>query len=221
VSGINSAMNKWSVLLLPGMTRTRDIDSALGAFSRHDGVLRTGQALAHGIHSDTLYKLVAQGKVVRLARGLYRLSTNREFTNPDLAVVATKAPGAVVCLISALAFHGITTQIPRAVSLAVPRGKYSGLRLHTPPVKIYRFDESTFEQGVEAHVIDHVTVRVYSVAKTIVDCFKYRNKIGLDVTLEALRLARARKKVSNREIGVYARILRQEKVMAPYLLSIE
>ncbi len=135
-------------------------------------------------------------------------------------MVAAKAPDAVVCLISALAFHGITTQIPRVVHLAVPRGRYAGLRLSTPPVKIYRFDFPTFDQGMEVHPIDGVPVRIYGVARTTVDCFKYRNKVGLDVAIEALRFARARKRISNREILHFAHLLRQSRVMAPYLESV-
>jgi predicted transcriptional regulator of viral defense system len=182
--------------------------------------MRTNQALMQGIHPAALYKLVEDGQLTRLARGLYRLSSAQEFSNPDLAVVAAKSANAVVCLISAVAFHGITTQIPRAVYLAVPRGKYAGLRLRTPPVKIYRFDEATFDQGIEIHRIDDVPVRIYSVARTLVDCFKYRNKLGLDVAVEALRFARVRKRISNREILYFARLLRQDRVMAPYLESV-
>ena len=100
------------------------------------------------------------------------------------------------------------------------RGRYAGLRLRTPPVKIYRFDVPTFNQGIEPHPIDGVPVRIYSVARTIVDCFKYRNKLGLDVAIEALRFARARKRISNREILHFAQLLRQDRVMAPYLESV-
>lgn len=157
---------------------------------------------------------------MRLARGLYRLTSSQEFSNPDLAVVAVKAPEAVVCLISALAFHEITTQVPRVVHLAVPRGRYAGLRLHTPPVKIYRFDVPTFDQGIDLYAIDGISVRIYGVVRTIVDCFKYRNKLGLDIAIEALRFARARKRVSNREVLHFARLLRQDRVMAPYLESV-
>src|SRR5258708_19458878 len=114
-----------------------------------------------------------------LARGLYRLTATQEFSNPDLAVVAAKAPEAVVCLISALAFHGITTQIPRAVHLAVPRGRYAGLRLRTPPVKIYRFDVPTFDQVIEVHRIGDVPIPLYTVPHTLVYRFKYRNKLRL------------------------------------------
>jgi predicted transcriptional regulator of viral defense system len=202
------------------MSQTRDIETALEIFRRHGGVMRTSQALVRGIHPATLYSLVEEGQLMRLARGLYRLASTREFSNPDLAVVAAKAPDAVVCLISALFFHGITTQIPRVVHLAVPRGRYARLRMRTPPVTIYRFDAPTFERGIEQHPVDGVPVRVYSVARTIVDCFKYRNKLGLDVAVEALRFARVRKRISNREILPFAHLLRLDRVMAPYLESV-
>jgi predicted transcriptional regulator of viral defense system len=202
------------------MTQTRDLHSVLETFRQHGGVLRTGQALIRGIHPAALYSLVESGQLTRLARGLYRLTDAQEFSNPDLAVVASKAPDAVVCLISALSFHGITTQVPRAVYLAVPRGRYAGLRLRTPPVKIYRFDAATFDQGIESHRIDGVTVRIYGVARTLVDCFKYRNKLGLDVAIEALRFARERKRIRNREILHFSRLLRQVRIIGPYLESV-
>jgi predicted transcriptional regulator of viral defense system len=199
------------------MAQSRDIDAALATFRRHGGVLRTADALARGIHPEALYKLRAEGRLTQLARGLYRLASAQEFSNPDLAVVATKAPDAVVCLVSALAFHEITTQVPRAVHIAVRRGKYTGLRLRSPPVQVYPFDPATFNEGIEVHKVDGVPLRVFSVARTLVDCFKYRNKLGLSIAIEALRFARTRKKISNREILHFARLLRQERVMGPYL----
>jgi predicted transcriptional regulator of viral defense system len=202
------------------MTQTRDIQTAIKTFRKHGGAMRTSQALQQGIHPAALYRLLEDGQLTRLARGLYRLSSAHEFSNPDLAVVAVKAPDSVVCLISALAFHGITTQVPRVVTLAVPRGRYARLRLRTPPVKIYRFDVPTFDQGIEMHPIDGAPVRIYGVARTLVDCFRYRNKLGLDVAIEALRFARDRKRISNREILYFARLLRQDRVMAPYLESV-
>ena len=208
------------VLIVSIMTQTRDLQTVLETFRQHGGVLRTGQALMQGIHPAALYSLVESGQLTRLARGLYRLADAQEFSNPDLAVVASKAPDAVVCLISALSFHGITTQVPRAVYLAVPRGRYAGLRLRTPPVKIYRFDAATFDQGIESHRIDGVTVRIYGVARTLVDCFKYRNKLGLDVAIEALRFARERKRIRNREILHFSRLLRQVRIIGPYLESV-
>src|SRR6202023_957806 len=208
------------VLLLSTMTQTRDIQTALETFRQHGGVMRTSQALIRGIHPAALYRLVKDGQLMRLARGFVRVTSTQEFGNPDLAVAAAKAPDAVVCLISALAFHGITTQVPRVVHLAVSRGRYAGLRLRTPPVKIYRFDAATFDQGIETHRIDGVTVRIYGVARTLVDCFKYRNKLGLDIAIEALRFARERKRTSNREILHFARLLRQVRVIGPYLESV-
>ena len=202
------------------MTQTRNLQSVLEIFRQNGSVLRTGQALTQGIHPAALYSLVESGQLMRLARGLYRLADAQEFSNPDLAVVAAKAPDAVVCLISALSFHGITTQVPRAVYLAVPRGRYAGLLLRPPPVKIYRFDAANFDQGIENHRIDGVTVRIYGVARTLVDCFKYRNKLGQDIAIEALRFARERKRISNREILYFARLLRQVRVIGPYLESV-
>jgi len=202
------------------MNQSRDIEKALETFRQNGGVLRTGAALSQGVHPEALYRLIGEGRLVRLARGLYRLSSAEESSNPDLSVVAVKAPDAVVCLISALAYHGLTSQIPRVVHLAVPRGKYAGLRLRSPPVKVYRFDPVTFEEGIDVHRIDGVDLRVYGVARTLVDCFKYRNKIGLDVAMEALRFARERKRTSNRDILQFARLLRQERVMAPYLEAV-
>lgn len=208
------------VLIISTVTQTREIRSVLETFRQYGGTMRTSQALTKGIHPAALYSLVKTGEITRLTRGLYRLSSVREFSNPDLAVVAARAPDTVVCLISALAFHGITTQVPREVCLAVPRGKYSRLRLRTPPVKIYRFDAATFDRGIEVHNIDGIPVRIYGVARTLVDCFRYRNKLGLDIAVEALRFARDRKKIRNREIIYFARLLRQVRVMAPYLESI-
>jgi hypothetical protein len=128
------------VLIISIMSQTRDLQTVLETFRQHGGVLRTGQALVRGIHPAALYGLVEAGQLTRLADA-------QEFSNPDPAVVAAKAPDAVVCLISALSFHGITTQVPRAVHLAQSRGRYAGLRLRTPPVKIYRFDAATLTTG--------------------------------------------------------------------------
>jgi predicted transcriptional regulator of viral defense system len=199
------------------MYQSRDIPRAIATFRRHGGVLRTGQALKAGIHPEALYRLREEGRLEQLTRGLYRLSTNREFSNPDLGVVAAKLPEAAVCLISSLAFHGITTQIPRMVHLAVPRGSYARHRMDSPPVHIYKFDAATFEIGLQIRKIDTRPLRIYGVARTVVDCFKYRNKIGLDIALEALQLARARKHTSNRELLEIARALRMDRVMGPYL----
>ena len=200
--------------------KTRDLDTALQVFRDKGGTLRTRDLIALGVHTDALYALRERGRIVELARGLYRLANVGEAEHPDLAVVAARAPNAVVCLISALSYHNITTQIPSSVHLAVPRGTYHGIKLSIP-VTVYRFDAKTFHEGLETHRIGKAPLKVYGAARTVVDCFKFRNKLGLDVALEALRMARQRKRVQNRELLHYARLLRVETPMTPYLQAIE
>lgn len=185
-------------------------------FRRHSGVLRTSRALALGIHPRTLYRLRDSGRLVGVSRGVYRLAHLPEFSQPDLVVVTTRVPNAVVCLISALAFHDITTQVPHEVHVALPRGSRSP-RLDHPPVRVFRMSGKAYGEGIETHSIEGVPLRIYSVEKTVADCFKFRGKIGLDVAVEALRLARERKRASPRSLLHYARICRVERVMIPYL----
>jgi predicted transcriptional regulator of viral defense system len=200
--------------------KTRDLNAALKAFRDKGGTLRTRDLIALGVHTDALYALRESGRVVELGRGLYRLAEVGEADHPDLAVVAARAPNAAVCLISALSYHNITTQIPSSVHLAVPRGSYHYITL-SMPVTLYRFNPKTFNEGLETHHIGGMPLKIYSAARTVVDCFKFRNKLGLDIPLEALRLARQRKRVQNRELLHYARLLRVENPMSPYLQAIE
>ncbi len=200
--------------------KTRDLNTALKAFRKMGGTLRTRDLIARGVHTDALYALRDSGRVVELGRGLYRVADAGEAEHPDLAVVAARAPGAAVCLISALSYHGITTQIPSSVHLAVPRASYHGIKLSIP-VTVHRFDPKTFNEGLETHSMGGLPVRIYGAARSVVDCFKFRNKLGLDVALEALRLARQRKRVQNKDLLRYARLLRVEKPMSPYLQAIE
>lgn len=200
--------------------KTRDLDAALRAFRDKGGTLRTRDLIALGVHTDALYALRDGGQVIEVGRGLYRLAEMDEAEHPDLAMVAGRVSNAAVCLISALSYHGITTQIPSSIHLAVPRGSYHGIKLSVP-VTVYRFDPKTFEKGLEIHRIGGTPLKIYGVARSVVDCFKFRNKLGLDIALEALRLARQRKRVQNRELLDYARILRVEKPMSPYLQAIE
>jgi predicted transcriptional regulator of viral defense system len=200
--------------------KTRDRNKALNSFRDRGGTLRTRDLMALGVHTDVLYALRQEGRIIELGRGLYRLTDAGEAEHPDLALIAARAPTAAVCLISALSYHGITTQIPSAVSLAVPRGSYHRIKMSIP-VTVYRFDPKTFLEGLETHRIGGMPLKIYSVARTVVDCFKFRNKVGLDIALEALRLARQRKKLQNRELLHYARLLRVEKPMTPYLQAIE
>ncbi len=179
-------------------------------------MLRTSKAIALGVHPRTLYALHEAGRLQRVSRGLYRLAHLPEIGNPDLAIVAARIPQGIICLISALAIHKITTQIPHQVDIAVPRGTKQP-RLDFPPIRVFRFSEPMFRAGVEAHRVDDVPVRVYGAAKTVADCFKFRNRIGIDVAVQALRLFRERKKAPMRELLNHARLCRVERVMMPYL----
>jgi predicted transcriptional regulator of viral defense system len=200
--------------------KSRDLNNALEAFRQKGGTLRTRDLIERGVHTDALYALRESGRVVPVGRGLYRLADAEEAEHPDLEEAAARAPEAAVCLVSALSYHGITTQVPSTVHLAVPRGNYSGIKL-SMPVTVYRFDAKTFAEGLETHQVGKESVKIYSPARTVADCFKFRNKIGLDVAIEALRLARQRKRVQNRELLRYAKLLRIEKVISPYLQAIE
>jgi predicted transcriptional regulator of viral defense system len=156
------------------------------------------------------------GIIEQVSRGIYRLMELPPVSNPDLVTVSLRFPNAVVCLISALSFHGITTQIPHEISVAVPRNARIP-SLDSPPVRAYKFSGEAFNAGIEKHQIDGVTAQVYSVEKTLADCFKYRNKLGMDVVLEALKLYRSQKKFNLNELLKYAKVCRVEKVMKPYL----
>lgn len=189
-------------------------------FKEHGGMLRTSRALALGIHPRVLYGLREAGRLQQVTRGLYRLADLPELGNPDLAAVASRVPQGVICLISALAFHEITTQIPHQVDLAVPRGTKQP-RLDFPPIRIFRFSPPMYRAGVEVSKVDGVGIKVYTAAKTVADCFRFRNRIGIDVAVEALTLFRARKKAPMRELLEYARLCRVERVMKPYLEALQ
>ena len=187
-------------------------------FRSHGGTLRTNEALEAGIHPRILYSMRDAGELEQLARGVYRLAAMGPLSNPDLATVAKRAPQGVVCLISALAFHELTTQIPHAVHLALPRNKRTP-KIKYPPLRIYRFSAKSFTAGIETHSIEGIDMRVYDAEKTIADCFKYRNKIGLDITIEALRTYHKHRgsKANFQRVLEYARTCRVESVIRPYL----
>jgi len=188
----------------------------LEVFRMHGGVLRTSRALQLGIHPRTLYSLRNAGALHQLSRGVYCLAGHNVLDQPDLVAAALRVPKGVVCLISALAFHDITTQIPHSVSMAIPRRMRSPV-IDYPPTRFHRFNDASFGAGIEVHSVEGVQVRVYSPEKTVVDCFKFRNRIGVGVATEALRFCRERKRSSPREFLEYARICRVQNVMTPYL----
>ena len=197
-------------------TAPTTFDKAKALFRCHCGLLRTSETLRLGIHPRTLYAMRDEGVLEQLSRGLYRLAELPPLDAPDLVTIARKVPAGVICLISALAVHELTTQIPHAVYIALARGTEPP-RLGYPPVRIFWFTGDAFTEGVEAHTLDHVSVLVYTPEKTLADCFKYRHKLGLDVAVEALKLYRQRRRMRLDELLRFARICRVEKVIRPYL----
>ena len=185
-------------------------------FLDHGGQLRMSEALRHGITRYMLYSLRDRGIIEKISRGIYRLADLPSISNPDLVTVSLRFPKAVVCLVSALAFHDITTQLPHTVSVAVPREARIP-SLDYPPVEAHRFADKAYNSGIETHLIDSVPVRVYCAEKTLVDCFKFRNKIGMDVVLEALKLYKKRNRFNPMLLLDYAKICRISMVMRPYL----
>jgi len=189
---------------------------AASVFREHGGVLRTMEAVRLGVHPRTLYAMRDAGRLERLGRGLYRLADLPPLGNPDLVSVVIRVPDGVLCLLSALTVHGITTEIPHEIHVALKRGARPP-RLDHPPVRVFWFTGAAFTEGIETHELDGVDVRVYGAAKTVADCFKYRNKLGLDVAIEALKLYLREKRGRPDELLRFARVCRVEKVMRPYI----
>ena len=198
------------------MAMRKSVQNAITIFRRHGGILRTAEALRLGIHPRTLYAMRDSGVLEQLSRGLYRLAELPPLSNPDLVTVALKVPQAVICLISALAFHELTTQIPHVVDVAL-HNRAERPRLDYPPLRIFWFSGPAWSEGVETHQVDDIPVRIYGPEKSVADSFKYRRKIGLDVALEALKLYRQHPGFDVSKLLHYARICRVEKVMRPYL----
>jgi len=199
------------------MTRSK-AEEALELIRRM-GVARPRDLAAHGIRRDCLGTLVREGLVDRVGRGLYIPADTEVTEHHSLAEASKRVPHGVVCLLSALSYHEIGTQNPYQVWMAIGRTarmpKTDGVA-----VRIFRFSGPALEHGVEEHEIEGVIVRVYSSAKTVADCFKYRNKIGLDVALEALRDCWRARKATMNELWEAAEICRVAKVMRPYLESL-
>jgi predicted transcriptional regulator of viral defense system len=194
----------------------RHILDANKKFSDHGGILRTSQALALGITPRTLYAMRDTGLIRQLDRGVYQLATEEPLGNPDLVSVALRVPKAVICLISALHFYGMTAQIPHQVYIALPQPAEKP-RIEFPPLDIIWLSEKVYSTGIQEHQVDGFSIKIYSKEKTIADCFKFRNKIGVSIALEALK---EYIDLSDRSIDTlldYARIDRVEKLVSRYL----
>ncbi len=186
---------------------------------RNQGLIRPRDLAPLGIPRVALTRAVRRGELERIGRGLYGLPGRPVSAHGALAEVARRVPKGVVCLLSALRFHGLTTQAPFEVWLAIDN-KAIAPKLDYPPLRIVRFSGAALTEGVEEQVVDGVAVRVTGVAKTVADCFKYRNKIGLDVALEALREAWREKRMTSDDLWRYAKVCRVANVMRPYMESL-
>lgn len=186
---------------------------------RRLGVVRPADLEAHGIPRRRMYDLVRKGEVERHARGIYAASNHPHTAEHALAQVAKRVPSGVICLLTALRFHELTTQAPAETWIALPE-KARKPRLDYPRLRVTRFSGPALTEGIETHRIEGVDVRVYSAAKTVADCFKYRNKVGIDVAVEALRDFSRRHRGGATELARFARICRVTRVMQPYLDAI-
>ncbi len=184
--------------------------------ARKIGVLRVRDLTSRGIHPEYLRRLCRQGLMVRTGRGLYMAADADISAHHSLAQAAKMVPHGIVCLLSALRFHEIGTQNPHEVWMALGRTA-ARPRIDYPPLRIVRFSGPGLTEGIEEHVIEGVSVKVTSPARTVADCFKYRNKIGLDVALEALKECRASRRCGIGDLWHHAKLCRVANVMKPYL----
>ena len=188
-------------------------------FRENNGILRTYQAQELGVDPKTVAEMYRAGLLEKLGRGLYRLADLPPLDYPDLVQVAMRIPSAVICLISALSFHNLTTVVPHKVYIALPQSVHRP-RIEHPPLEVVWLSDEPYAAGIEQHRLDGVSVRIYGMAKTVTDCFKFRNKIGKDVALEALKDYVQLPDCDVEELLAYARINHVENVMRPYLEAV-
>jgi predicted transcriptional regulator of viral defense system len=201
------------------MTHDTSPSQTILDLARNLGVLRVRDLTSRGIHPEYLRRLCRQGLIVRTGRGLYMAADAEISAHHSLAQAAKLVPHGIVCLLSALRFHEIGSQNPHEVWMALERAA-ARPRIDYPPLHIVRFSGSGLTEGIEEHVIEGVPVKVTGPARTVADCFKYRNKIGLDVALEALKACRARRRCEIDELWHHAKLCRMANVIKPYLEAI-
>jgi len=194
-----------------------DTDAArLLRLSAEMGAFRLADARSHGIHPETVYRLVRRGQMERVGRGLYRAAEAMVTEHHGLVLATMVVPNGVVCLLSALSFHELTTQLPFEVWMALDR-RAAAPRDPAVQVRIVRFSGAALALGIEAHELEGTRVRVYSAAKTVIDCFRYRNLVGMDVAVEALRDCLEQRRSSPAELWDLAQACRTGSVIRPYI----
>ena len=192
---------------------------AIKIFKKKQGLLRTAEAIRLGIHPRIIYQLRDEGILEQLAIGVYRLVEVPDFSDPDLVLVSKKIPNGIICLISALAYYEITTQIPHFVYVAIP-AKSRESRLKYPPIRYFHYSEKVYHSGIETIFIGDYSVKIYNIEKTLADCIKFRNKIGMDVVIEALKMYWQRKGTKIDKLYEYAKLNRVEKILQPIMETI-
>ncbi len=191
--------------------------NAIKLLAKELGIVSLKDLRKRGLHPEKLRRLVLSGKMIRLDRGLYRLVDQDWDFHDSLAIVAKAQPEAVICLSSALFYHKIGTQMPNEIWIALPMGRLRPPKLETLKIRVFRYAPKTLEHGIDEIVISGVKVRISSPARTVADCFKFRNKIGLDIALEALREGWRARRFTVDELVAQSRICRVENLMAPYI----
>ena len=186
---------------------------------RKGGILRPQDLAKKGLPSDYLWRLHKQGKLEKVGRGLYAIPGAELSEHQTVVQAARRVPHGIVCLLSALRFHDFTTQSTFEIWMAIDV-KARAPKEEIIPLRIVRFSGKALTAGVETHTIEGAAVKVYNPAKTVADCFKYRNKIGLDVAIEALRDCWRKKLATSDELWRYAKVCRVARVMRPYLESV-
>ena len=198
------------------MNQPRSQRQIAHALLEEHGIMRLAELRSAGVTAATVSRMARAGEVIRLARGLYQLPDAPFDTSHSLAEAAKRLPKGVVCLVSALAFHGLTDQLPKKVWMAIGKKDWAP-KPDGMPIRVIRFTESLLAQSVETHVIEGVPVKVFGVAKTIADCFRHRNKVGLSVAIEGLQEALRQRKASPAEIARHAERGGISTVIRPYL----
>ena len=189
---------------------------ALEIIRHRGGIIRTREALTLGIHRRTLYGLRDAGEIVAVTHGLYRIAEMEIPAQVNMVDIAKKVPKGVICLLSALSFHGLTTQMPHQIWIAIDR-KARKPKIDYPPLRVFHFSGASFAQGIETHSIMEQKVQIYSSAKTVIDCFRWKNEVGLDVAIEAAKDYLNRRDSSPSKLMTYAQACKVEKFVRPYL----
>ena len=191
-------------------------DTIIEYLKEHGGIARFSSIRKAGFHPDSLKNLEKENKVEKIGRGLYKLTSNTLGSHPDYVSASLQTSKGVICLLSALYFYKATVEIPQFVDIAIPSGARAN-KIDYPPVRFYRFSPKAWEAGVEEYTTAGHKIKIYSLAKTVADCFKFRNKIGTDVAREAIKVAVTEKRIKPKEIMHFAKICRVDKIIKPIL----